>query len=347
MSTNGFLGLGLFMGIFTSIDQYMSKESDGSIPWYDIYHTYMIFDETYTTKIDELLMKNLVKNGYKFNKCIDKHNKITPAPGTYTYWFKMKFFGKSTVTFIKLKLKNSPNDKETFIYQIKSDDISSLKKVRKRLDNMKDRDEISVISIDTSKDTPTAMTLTKMCKPPRENQIQGLDLIHNAWVRKNYESLKVVLSGKPGVGKTYVARLLKKHIESEYMRMHPQETNHVNVRLYEDFNPGSIGVNVKTMVLEHADKYTPVILIINEIDKYYDEVNNPVQSFDSRLKHTRDVGTFHNMLDDIDSKKNVIAIFTTEKENIGEIESYRSFMRPGRVDLIVNMNEMTSVITRG
>lgn len=315
--------------VFQSI---LKNNQDDRIPWYEkIIFRHYTFDETYVPRIDDLLHNS------RGNKIINEHGRLVPDVGTYTF-----VFNKNKIKLVKEYMKK--NNNFVLVYRAKALRAKKLRRFVKYLANQKSPDEIDIISIDTSKDTPSMVKLTKLCKDPKPNQLEAIDLIYNEWINNNHESLKVILSGERGIGKTYVGGLLKKKIEQEYKNVNPYAANSIDVLLFDDFNPSSIGVNVKTMIINKASKYTPIIVVINEIDKTFDSVLTVQQCFDPRLKHTRDIGEFHNMLDAMGSNRYIIALYTTEMENIKNVSQYASFIRKGRVDMIIKMDSEHSTV---
>lgn len=94
-------------------------------------------------------------------------------------------------------------------------------------------------------------------------------------------------------------------------------------------------MDVYEHILNYASELTPVLVVIHNIEQYYLEVmttkHQPQQSY-TRNKHS-----FNEMLDALGSTHYVITLFTT-KQNPAELyanEQYRSFMRKGRVDYIL------------
>lgn len=201
----------------------------------------------------------------------------------------------------------------------------------------KQENQINTISIDTSSMLMETIIIQKKFNPvPKPNQINALHSIYNHY-KENYNT-KVIVYGKRGTGKTYLGKLIKNHIDKK---------SFVNSRLYDDFNPSSIGVNIKKIALKYANKVSPIIIIVNEIDKIYmDVVKNKTHTYDTRGYHTKDISSFHNMMDDISDTNNVITIFTTEKskEQLQENKNYLSFFRKGRIDFFINMTENNSYI---
>ena len=201
----------------------------------------------------------------------------------------------------------------------------------------KQKNQINTISIDTTSMLMETMIIQKKFNSiPQPNQLNALYSIYNHY--KDNFNTKVIIYGNKGTGKTYLGKLIKNHLDSELF---------VESRLYDDFNPSSVGVNIKKIALKHANKDSPIILVINEVDKIYmDVIKNKTETYDTRGYHTKDISSFHNMMDDIADTNNVITIFTTEKskKQLDENGHYLSFFRRGRIDFFINMTFNDSYI---
>jgi ATPase family associated with various cellular activities (AAA) len=192
---------------------------------------------------------------------------------------------------------------------------------------------IKVMSIDKSSYTPYINCVTKICESPKDNQNDAMKIIFEQFTAQNNYNVKVMLFGNRGVGKTYTAMLLKKHIDNN--------VPNTCTRLFDDFDPASSGMDVKNFILRHASLNSPVIIIINEIDSLYEEVYKDKVSHDPRSCHTKNKSSFTGMLDDFGSMKYVIVLYTTEKspDQLYENENYKSFMRKGRIDKFIHMSK--------
>jgi len=199
--------------------------------------------------------------------------------------------------------------------------------------------QIRVISIDTSTPNPFPIYLDKLCKSSRPYQNNGLEMILRHYNSKNNEddndfNTKVLICGDKGCGKSYIARLLKKKVESD--------TNK-KFHLYDDFDPSSIGSNISRLILQNATIKTNVIFLIDEISISYETAieEKHINRHDTRLVHTQNKQTLNAMFDLIKDKMYVIALYTTEKspKELYEHEEWRSFFRKGRVDFILHIEK--------
>jgi hypothetical protein len=314
----------LLIGLVVTVHMSQATDSTSNDYWYDLWNYYNKYHESYNNYLDKYIMASCKKIK---NTLINDNGSEVPDIGTYYFEYD-----DGTVGVIKTIRKI--NNKEIYEYKIFSTTESRLKRFKNDLNIFtKKTMEVNVMSIDTSSDNPAIVPLTKLCKDARPNQDKVIEHIVNHWNAQNDFNTKVMLYGDRGVGKTYVAKLLKKYIET----IKPS----TNVQLFDDFNPSTIAVNVNTMVLQKATDITPVILVINEIDTVYDKVISGQEPFDHRLQHSRNKQEFHNMLDAIGNKKHVIAIYTMEQDPLKLYKdvAYTSFMRNGRVDFFIKITE--------
>jgi len=311
--------------------------------WYDYYHTYFVYDSQYTSVIDDILMNNdgnYSKVGPK--KVISGTQKI-PGPGYhYYYLFSSEHRMFPSTAWLEYKTyyigmeKVSPEKGDPAYYIVW---VPYTESGTKTLIDFEDNilkpsnDEIRVISIDTSQEKPSLEWLTKICRQPYNRKKMAIDFIMNEYTEKNNFNVKVFIHGERGLGKTYTTMLLKKELDKRYPN--------TNSRLYDDFDPTATGVNIQTLSLKYSSKISPVIIVIDEIDTIYEYVFKDTNDFDPRLKHAKDRNTFHKMLDNFGNFHHVITIFTSEFSPEILVERnplFKSFLRPGRVDIVLNMD---------
>lgn len=312
---------GTIITLFSSISHIFNKDTRQWL--YGLIYETSSYNEGHTDILDQFVVKY----------CIVKHNKIkdnyNSAPNIGSYKYKIPVSNESITIE---KNHRVLDNRDVFEYKIYAKNKKALVDFVKIIHGFTENNQsVSVQSIDTSRDTPGTICIKKSCGSMHDNQKQAINLIISEWNPKNKFNTKIILYGQRGLGKTYTARLIKKYIQDTYKDIYPI--------LFDDFNPSSIGVNVNKMILNQATSTTPVILVINEIDTIYHKVVNGPEPYDSRLQHSRNIGYFHNMLDDIGDCHYVIAIYTTEKDvsDLHRINEYKSFMRLGRVDFFINL----------
>jgi len=334
------------------------------------YFTY--FPEEYTSIVDKLLMSNNVSKKYArplrsrsyldhdvpfpnilrsfvSHTAVHVNGNTVPSIGKHTCYVqalnKKKVLKERTLDLEKVSVKHPLTDKPIVIYRVKYFFKKTYHEVITVLladikNSIRSGPTVSTISIDTADVKVKLEIVSKIYRPPKPNQALALQQIMNTWVPTNHYNVKVVICGPRGIGKTYMGPIVKRKIDSI-------PNQNYCCCLYDDFNPECVGVNIKTLALQVASDLSPVILVINEIDKIFDfvvDVNK--QNHDPRLQHAKDKTSFHNMLDDLGSIRNIITIFTTEKspEELYQNEQYRSFIRTGRVDYFINMTADSSTL---
>ncbi len=332
------------MGIMTSVigGAIISNKASKDPDWYDFFHYYFNYAEEFTDDIDQLLM-DPVRGRISVRKQIAENRSI-PDVGVHCYYCpmkdceeKLKWYGYVGFRKIEVKLTDVikyhysswfiPFDCGKNAHSMFQSILFNKNKSTSEIFVMK------VMSIDMSRMDPQIVRLDKICHTPKENQQKALNYIENHYTLKHNYNVKVMICGFRGIGKTHTPMLLKSKMEND-------NPNH-NVQLFDNFDPSAIGVNVSSLVLKRAKETSPVILVINEIDIAYEATITGREAFDPRTQHTKNKNTFNDMMDTIGSTPYVIAIFTTElsPKKLYETETYKSFMRPGRVDFFLNMEE--------
>lgn len=317
-------------GIGALITGQLGKTTDSKY-WYDFYHSYYVFGEEYTTKIDSILSNP--KWGKMGTKQFISEGNFIPWKGIHYYIEGGYYFN-----YIGLeKVIHEETKKFFYIAWVAPWNWGKLvlQSFIARL-TASARDTIQVISIDISDMSPALLLTTKTCLSPKPHQQNIINTILKQYAVSN--NIKAWISGPPGSGKTYTGMLLKRAIEKACPAKH--------VRLYDDFDPKATGVNIGKLALCYASEFSPVILVLNEINTIYNDVIIGSADYDPRLKHARNKTTFNNMLDAIASTPHVIMISTSEvsHETIRENNDLKSFIRPGRVDFFVTMTSSTSTI---
>jgi hypothetical protein len=311
--------------------------------WYDHYNTYFTYDSQYTLVIDEILMKYDRKFSVVGPKNVVSGTQKVPGAGFHYYYYyninlrSFPTWGSTGNKMYYIGMEKVIPDKGPEYYIVwvpyTNQGESALKKFETAILTPAD-DEIRVISIDLSTDTPRLGWLTKICQTPLDRQKTAMDFILSRYTAQNNFNTKVFIHGQRGVGKSYTTMLLKKELDKKYPN--------TNTRLYDDFDPSATGVDVQTLSLRYASKISPVIIVIDEIDTNYEYVFKDKNDYDPRTNHARSRKAFHKMLDNIGNFRHVIAVYTTEfspDELIEQNPLYASFLRPGRLDMVLNMTK--------
>lgn len=314
------------------------KDDNDNIPAWDWTHDYYVFPADYTYIIDNILASPY---GLMTQKIIMSENKRIPAVG-YHYYYNVKTDERTFIdthfryiTFVKTR-KTISNEVIVSYRCIvggllawqKEELLASIVTKIFRTDS----DTIRTISIDTSSHLIKPIYMTEKYDTPRSYQKNAANLIINSYKTNKHHNTKYIISGKRGTGKTFTARVIKKMYEK-------QNPSHI-VKLFSDFDPTVVGVNVNNIILAEASSISPVIIVINEIDEVYKYIFSDKQIFDSRILHTKTMGSFTNMMDAINNTPYVFFIGTTELP-LSELYSnpdYHSLMRFGRIDHFIEMS---------
>jgi hypothetical protein len=336
------------------------KMADSTNPyWYDIYNTYTTFSPSYTPLIDEILIKysNFLSpnlgdiynygfvSGYIlafpsiYSKLgVEEYTETgTKIPSTGFHYL----YGRGLLNYITFEKKEEKSNGQNKIYY--NCYVSPLQKeiYNKFIEDLKhvDNNTVEAMTVDSSDIRPSIKFTKKICGKPYPRQDKVIDEIMKRYTEENNFNVKVLIHGLTGTGKTYTARLLKKKME--------ERMKNISIKLYDDVKPTTVGLNIQTAILNSAQSITPVIILMNEIDRSYKFAlqNHPI--YDSRLMHARDKESLNDMLDAIKDVKYTICIFTTnlsKEELLKENVNYEPFMRKGRIDILVEMTHDDSII---
>lgn len=318
---------------------FMDKNKDDNIPMWDWTRDYYLFPPEFTGLIDEILSS--YERGVVTQKTLVGEGKNRPAIGYHYFYNENKAnrgFIANNFQYITFEKKEKKVDNEIIYYYRcyvggmtmgKQQEI--LKYVVAKLFTTSSN-RIRTISIDTSGANAKTIYTTVKYSPAKDFQKNVVDWIINKYENDKNKNVKVIISATRGTGKSFLARALKR----EYEKKH---TAHF-VKLFGDFDPTNIGVNIKSLVLNEADVNCPVVILMDEIDVIYKDTLRTKNTFDPRTLHTRNKMTFNAMMDAIGDTPNVIMIGTTElsPEELYKEEKYHSYMRPGRIDHFIKLD---------
>ena len=315
--------------------------------WYDVYHGYHAIDEQYTRTVDNLLLNP--NFGYiKSWKIVDN----TWVPGEGVHYYSLAGFVKDADDWWTRRYKNI----WWMFYYIGL--IKVIKQINNRMSEfylvflppgmwctfrmnfcpllfVGDANSIRVMHIDTSDHLPKIIVRDEVYRGgAHANQIAAVGAIVARYNNDNVgHNVKVMLTGGRGLGKTYVSKIVKRVIDG-------QAGGHC-CKLFSNFDPTHVGVDIVTLALQGANDRAPVILVMNEAPAIFADVYADKNGFDPRSQHTKNPATFHNMLDAIDATRHTIAIFTSEisAQELYRNDRYKSFMRQGRIDMFIHLTE--------
>lgn len=322
------------IGALSNTGKYVTPSPN--VPWYDIINSYTDFTEEYTNKLDHLLM-NTCKSHIEY-KLILPGNRVVPNTGFHKWY---DFRTDQTLILAKNNYADKGDLPKYYYTLIYADTwIYSKKKVANYFINKvvfkEDNDKVDVTRFENTDGNCKPLIVHTLYRTPNPNQNQAIDIIRDHYTDTNNFNVKTILCGKSGIGKTYTAILLKRKLE--------QAIPKVTFQLFENFDPSIPGYDINKHVLQYATEQSPIILVINEIDKLYNEIHENIPSYDPRTPHTKNKISFNNMLDNIANTKYVITIFTTEKST-EELQSEKlnyPFYRQGRIDFFIKMDEFNS-----
>ena len=139
----------------------------------------------------------------------------------------------------------------------------------------------------------------------------------------NHDSMVCILMGKPGVGKSTVARVLTKQL---------------NGVLYPAYNPTRVGQCLKAVTNEckASEGDVPLVIVMEEFDVALRNImNGNVHGTDDIELDAKDKSSWNLLLDDIHVTKHVVMILTTNctwPELQLLCKNDTSLLRQGRVD---------------
>jgi hypothetical protein len=263
---------------------FIKKSKDDDVPFWDT-RDYYLFPADYTYLIDEILASPY---GLMTQQIIMSDTRRLPGEG-YHYYYNKKTGERSFIdrnfryiTFQKKK-KNVNNEEVTYYrcyvggLLMSQQDILLSSIVTKifRTNEL----TIRIISIDTSGQFAKPIYMTEKYHEPQPFQEKAVCDILDLYETNKHHNIKVIMSAKRGTGKTFGTRITKK----KYEKRHP---SHI-VKLYSDFDPTVVGVNVNNLILKEASDISPIIIVIDEIDEVFKDVYREKQNFDPRTLHTK------------------------------------------------------------
>ena len=153
-------------------------------------------------------------------------------------------------------------------------------------------------------------------------------VFHQKKVHGYPQNLKVMLSGVPGSGKSWIVYELAKDLE--------------NCLITIDYSPVDPGNELQTLISEckNMENKTTLIILINEFDIIYDKIEKEKIHFHKECRtEITHMSKLLDYLDMISLLDNIIFIFTTNRDL-----SYfpERILRKGRMDLLLEFKENIS-----
>ena len=285
----------------------------------DFWRTCYEFPTRFTEIIDNFLKNS--KNSKISSKQINSKGFHIPGQG-YNYYYYDEHTWINYITFYK----KFTNDGDSYFCYVAPKQIETFKNALTEIFHVPNN-RIRTFSIDITSSYYYILMMEKKCFSPNPNQLKAIEYISEWW--NESRQLSVCISGQRGVGKTSVGKMLKKYIDIKYS---------VISKLYDNFNPALDNCPINRLVLCTSSDYTPIILVINEIDLLFDTALGEKEKSVCK-SYCRDKQTFLALLDSVADNCNTIVIYTTEKPftELQDEPNYRSFIRKGRMDIALNM----------
>ena len=312
--------------------------------FYDILSHYTIYNENLTETIDMMIMD---KNHGKPGLCeVLSENKKIPAEGKHFYFIKhvRKTYLDNWSNYVgldKIVEKIGQNPKTYYLVWTPPTDR---KKVALDIFDMRlfglNKDSIDTYQIDSTGMEPKLFRFVQNYYKPYPHQLTAIDRIISVYKYNKYNA-KILIYGGKNIGKSTTAIQLKKELDSCY--------ENTNAQIINAFDPSQTGLNILKLALSQMQQNAPVILIIDEIQTYYENVYAKEKPHVSMFQHTRNISTFNQLFDALGSIKYLFLIMTTNidpkklwettNDEIlkDETQIYSTFMRKGRIDGFIEM----------
>lgn len=307
--------------IYTQDDIYFKMN------WWDKIYTFPV---GYTDIIDSIL----IREGNIINRIPVGQNIYTPGLGYHYYpyhgyWITLQ------------KRETDDEDKRPYyrcyVWNLTSKDNydKTYRHFEKTIFEL-DPNKVETIHISGAGFKTTTTSVYKLCSSEQPTQTFVLNEIMKQYTE--HHNTAFLLTGAPGTRKSYTARLLKKRLDEIYG---PGAS-----KLYDDFNPSAIGVDITEVALKYAAATSPVIIVIDEVDKCFEETRIVKQNIMGKTSYTDNKHTFNNLIDTIRSINNVILLMTSNVpyDKLMECEENHSYLRTGRIDHIINMEMNTCTV---
>jgi hypothetical protein len=291
----------------------------------------IVFDPTYTLYIDKILgdkRDSPDKNEIHFS---DIGKTIL---GKGTYYYRPDQQNKDNYVLLEKLIPDNGNVSRSYykchMRKKQNEKYGSLASQKLLLDQLKiiDNTTIRVLNITRNGMIPTLQIYKE---PKQQDEFYSRDTSQTMiaqniiqYYKKNQNNVTVLITGKSGVGKTYISKIVKKMMEKEFTQ---------DCYLIPNFNPSVQYSNVFDHVLQYADTNSAVVCVMNEFDVIATDALTPSNG-EEKSEHTKDKGTFNNMLDTLSDTNNFIGIYTSEltRKEIAK-KTHESFVRNGRIKL--------------
>jgi hypothetical protein len=144
---------------------------------------------------------------------------------------------------------------------------------------------------------------------------------------------KVIICGEPNIGKSHMGYLIKQKLDRE---------TKTKAILIPSFDPSMNNVNIIDLILSRGSLHTPVIIVLNELDKVLNKIIEGKNYKPGVYSHARDVNTWNDLMDTIHRTKYVFFVATTNKTpqelyNMCNETNNARMIRKNRFDFYLHM----------
>jgi hypothetical protein len=264
--------------------------------------TSRVNDLNTTTKIDKFVIDNCWSKSHSFNSHI-------PGDGFHLYW-------KDSVIIIFYRQSSNGQDVAYTLYSVKDSMLSWVKSQLPVGLGICVNKMISSSAFDHELDELIVVNNNN----PYDHQRDAVDKIITRYNHNPKAGQVTLISGLPGCGKSYTARLLYMEFANRGERPF----------LVEGFNPCNPGLSLIKHVLRVVRYQRPLILLLDEIDTAMVFSRKEI-SENAMVCHAKSKADLCDFFDLLNSVPGLITICTTN-ESIADLENnYPEYCREGRI----------------
>jgi hypothetical protein len=160
-----------------------------------------------------------------------------------------------------------------------------------------------------------------------------LTMSMNSYKNKLKRGCICLITGPPGVGKSYIANLLTSG--EDVTRISKDIMPYEKGTVFE-YNPSKINSDfISAHIKASVSSKKPLFILTNEIDIIVNNIKT--KKLRDKIPNASDISELNNIFDNMQYYDNVFWILTSNKSYDELIKISKSTFRPGRIDLYVNM----------